>query len=345
KLLEAIAALGEATKAVGTTAVPPSPLEPEANHRQRSVASEAERRQLAVMFADLVGFTALGRKVDPEQVHALLERFFSRVDDLVEAHGGRVDKHIGDCVMAVFGAPVAHGNDVERAVSAALAIRDAMPKLSAELGRPISVHIGVASGQVLASGTGSASHREDTVTGDSVNLASRLTDAAAPGEGLISEAVWRALAQRLDCSEVGPLAVEGFADPVRTWGVRGLQPAIPAMHGNPLPFVGRQSELAQFATALLACRRMGRGQAVYVRGDAGIGKTRLVEEFVREGAAADFACHTGLVAMDNVTRNEGKRRTVAGLVELASRARACLLVVEDIHWAMGRDVVGAIVRS
>src|SRR5262245_8874408 len=401
KLVEAIAALGEATKAVGTMAIP-SPLEPEPNHRQRSVASEAERRQLAVMFADLVGFTALGREVDPEQVHALLERFFSRVDDLVEAHGGRVDKHIGDCVMAVFGAPVAHGNDVERAVTAALAIRDAMPKLSAELGRPLSLHIGVASGQVVASDTGSASHREYTVTGDSVNLASRLTDAAAPGEVLISEAVWRALAERLDCSEVGPLAVEGFADPVRTWGVRGLRPAIPGMHGNPPPFVGRQSELAQFAAALLACRRTGRGQAVYVRGDAGIGKTRLVEEFLREAASADFACHTWLVldfgtgmgrdavgaivrsflgleltsdteiaraaadraateglvapddavflndlldlpqpkdlravydAMDNLTRNEGKRRTVAGLVELASRARPCLLVVEDIHWA------------
>jgi class 3 adenylate cyclase len=107
-------------------------------------------------------------------------------------------------------------------VSAALAIRVAMPTLSAELGRPIQVHVGVAGGQVVASGTGSASHREYTVTGDTVNLASWLTDAAAPGEVLISEAVWRALAGCLDCDDGGALAAKGFAEPVRAWRVRGL---------------------------------------------------------------------------------------------------------------------------
>jgi class 3 adenylate cyclase len=120
------------------------------------------------MFIDLAGFTALGQELDAEEVHTLLDRFFGRVDFILEEHGGYVDKHIGDCVMAVFGAPVAHGNDIERAVRAALAIRDAMPMISAELGRPISVHIGVASGQVVASATGSATRREYTVTGDSV---------------------------------------------------------------------------------------------------------------------------------------------------------------------------------
>jgi class 3 adenylate cyclase/tetratricopeptide (TPR) repeat protein len=402
KLLEAIAELGAATMPAGKAAAPARPLGPDQNHHIGSVTSDGERRQLAVMFADLAGFTALGRELDAEEVHALLERFFGRVDHIVEEHGGRVDKHIGDCVMAVFGAPVAHGNDVERAVSAALTIRDAMPKLSAELGRPIRVHIGVAGGQVVASGTGSASHREYTVTGDTVNLASRLTDAAAPGEVLISETVWRALAERLDCNEVGALALEGFAEPVRAWRLRDLQPAAPAVHGNRSPFVGRRSELGQFAAALSGCRQTGRGQAVYVRGEAGIGKTRLVEEFQREAAVADFACHTGLVldfgtgtgrdavraivrsllgvdlasdaeaaraaaeraaadglvtaddavflndlldlpqpkdlralydAMDNTTRNRGKRRAVAGLVERASRTRPRLLVIEDIHWA------------
>ena len=89
--------------------------------------AEGERRQVTVLFADLAGYTALSRELDAEEVHALLGRFFDRADRLVEEHGGRVDKHIGDCVMAVFGAPVAHGNDAERAVRAALAIRDAMP--------------------------------------------------------------------------------------------------------------------------------------------------------------------------------------------------------------------------
>ena len=136
---------------------------------------------MSVLFADLAGFTALANELDPEEVHALLDAFFQRVDRLVAEHGGHVDKHIGDCVMAVFGAPVSHGNDAARAVSAALAIRDAMPELSSAVGRQLAVHIGVAGGQVVASGTGSDTHREYTVTGDTVNLASRLTDAAAIG--------------------------------------------------------------------------------------------------------------------------------------------------------------------
>src|SRR5688572_29956280 len=150
--------------------------------RAASPDLEGERRQVTVLFADLAGYTVLSNELDAEEVHALLERFYDRVDRIVEEHGGHIDKHIGDCVMAVFGAPVAHGNDAERAVHTALAIRDAMPELSAGLGRPIGVHIGVAGGQVMASGTGSASHREYTVTGETVNLASRLTDAAASGE-------------------------------------------------------------------------------------------------------------------------------------------------------------------
>ena len=116
---------------------------------------EGERRQVTVVFADLAGYTALSRELDAEEVHALLERFFTCADRLVAEHGGRIDKHVGDCVMAVFGAPVAHGNDAERAVRAALAIRDAMPTVAAEAGRPVRVHIGVAGGEVVASGTGS----------------------------------------------------------------------------------------------------------------------------------------------------------------------------------------------
>jgi class 3 adenylate cyclase len=109
-------------------------------------ALEGERRQVTVLFCDLVGYTRLSRALDAEEVHGLLERFFARIDGIVQSFGGTVDKHIGDCVMAVFGAPVAHGNDPERAARAALAIRDAMPELSAQLGRTVAVHIGLASG-------------------------------------------------------------------------------------------------------------------------------------------------------------------------------------------------------
>jgi class 3 adenylate cyclase len=155
---------------------------------------EAERRQVTVLFADLAGYAKLADELDAEEVHALLGSFFDLADASVANHGGIVDKHVGDCVMAVFGAPVAHGNDPERCVRAALDIGRRVPVLAAELGRSIGVHIGIASGEVMASGTGSARHLEYTVTGDSVNLASRLTDKAATGEILISDSVHRALA-------------------------------------------------------------------------------------------------------------------------------------------------------
>jgi len=192
RLLKAAAALRPAAEAAPVRAAPVD--EP-----------PGERRQVAVLFADLVGYTALARELDAEDLHDQLERFFAVADGVIETHGGAVDKHIGDCVMGVFGAPVAHGNDAERAVRAALAIRDAMPELSERAARPVAVHIGVASGQVVASGTGGPGHRTYTVTGDSVNLASRLTDLAAPGEVLISEPVRSALAERLECDAAGAL--------------------------------------------------------------------------------------------------------------------------------------------
>ena len=252
---------------------------------------EGERRQVTVLFADLSGYTAIGGDLDVEEIHTLLGRFFESVDRIVDEHGGHVDKHIGDCVMAVFGAPVAHSNDAERAVRAALAIRKAMAELSMEVGRTMRVHIGVASGQVVASSTGSTRHREYTVTGDSVNLASRLTEAAASDEILISELVRSALADRLDCAEKGSLTIKGFADPVPAWQLRDLRPNAP----EDRPLIGRSRELHQLRAALDSCAESGHGQAIYLRGEAGIGKTRLVEEFKLVAREAGFAYHTGLV--------------------------------------------------
>ncbi|MBB5510202.1 adenylate/guanylate cyclase domain-containing protein [Paraburkholderia atlantica] len=252
--------------------------------------AKGERRQVAVLFADLCGFTQMSREVDAEEVLAVLDRYFEQADRTVEQHGGHVDKHVGDCVMAVFGAPVSHGNDVERAVRAALAIRDGMPDLARALGRPVSVHIGIAGGEVVASGTGSATHREYTVTGDTVNLASRLTDAAEPGQILISETVRRPLADRLDCVERGALSVKGFAETVTAWSIAALLRSRP---GRPL--VGRHHEMQRFRSVLDSCRETGVGRTVLLRGEAGIGKTRLVEEFEREARESGFLSHTGLV--------------------------------------------------
>jgi class 3 adenylate cyclase len=178
-----------------------------------------ERRQVTVLFADLAGYTRMTRELGAEAMHAITDRFFGLADGVVERFGGSIDKHIGDCVMAVFGAPVAHGNDPERAVRAALAIRAAMPDLSREFGCALDTHIGIASGQVVASR--GAGHKAYSITGDSVNLASRLTDQAAAGTILISEPVRRLLADRLEDVEVEPFALKGMAAPVRAFQVLG----------------------------------------------------------------------------------------------------------------------------
>jgi class 3 adenylate cyclase len=226
-----------------------------------------ERRQVTVLFADLADYTAWGQQLDAEEIHALLEQFFDRADRVIQQHGGHIVRHIGDCAMAVFGAPVAHDNDAERAARAALAIQAAMPEVSERAGRPVGVHIGVAGGQVVASRTGSARYSEYTVTGNAANLASRLTDAAEAGEILVSDETRGALALRFDCVDAGTLDIKGFAEPVRAWRLRGLRPGAREQR----PFVGRRSELRLLEAALAACHETGRGQAMYVRGEAGIG--------------------------------------------------------------------------
>ena len=253
--------------------------------------AEGERRPVIVLFADLAGFTQLSSELDPEEVHTLLGHFFEAVDGVVERHGGRIDKHIGDCVMAVFGAPVARRDDAERAIRAAIEIQKAVRQVSDAASRVLSVHVGVASGTVVASGTGSVGHRQYTVTGEAANLASRLTSLAGSGETLLSDAVHQQLGERLDADPVGDVAVKGISQPVRVWRLRGLRDADPASH----PFVGRRGELTQVQTALSSCREAGRGFTVYIRGEAGIGKSRFVEEIRRTALALGFSSHTGLI--------------------------------------------------
>lgn len=200
--------------ACGAAVVPPPAAAPPAVQ-----PPPGERRQVTVLFADLAGFTRLSRDRDPEQVHALLNRFFATTDAIVQRYGGSVDKHIGDAVMAVFGAPVAHGNDPERAVRAALDIQQAVGRLDDAL----HVHIGIASGEAVASGTGSDAHQQYTVTGNVVNLAARLQDLAGPGETLISDSAWRAVAPVAQCEPLPQTAIKGFDAPATVWRLVGLR--------------------------------------------------------------------------------------------------------------------------
>jgi len=260
---------------------------------QNAAELEDERRQVTVLFADLSGFTALSNELGAEKSRALLNRYFETVDDIIEAYGGTVDKHIGDNVMAVFGAPVAHTDDPERAVRAAFGVHSAMTGLSAETGRPLLAHIGIASGQVVAGTTGSDKHTEYTMTGDTVNLASRLNDMAGPGETLVSNAVQRVTSRIAKYATRGEVSVKGLVRPVRVW--------VPAeLILEPIPerlaaFVGRRAELAQFKALLNETETHGKGHSILVRGEPGIGKTRLVEEFAKIATERGFELHKSLV--------------------------------------------------
>ena len=271
-------------------------------------AIAGDRRQVAVLFADISGYTAQCARSDPEQIQAMLGRFFDAMDHVVEAYGGRVFDRAGDAVMAVFGAPKAHGNDAQRAIRAGLDMHAAAAGLSDCDGEPLRLHIGVASGEVVAAMISGGGKAKYSVTGDAVNLAARLDALASAGETLISDALYRTVAAVVDAQAMGVCVVKGFSAPVAVWKVRALR-AAPAERS---PFVGRQEELAQILGALDRVRATQTGSIIFVRGDAGIGKSRLVAELraranlqgfdVPFGQVLDFGVGKGQDAVPTVLK-------------------------------------------
>lgn len=255
-----------------------------------------EIRPVVVLFADICGFTELSTSLGAEATHTMLSQFFEAVDEVVHRYGGTIDKHIGDCAMAMFGAPVAHSNDPERAVRAALDIPLAVARIGQTagpmVGRPLKVHLGIAAGQVVAGATGSERRRDYTVTGDSVNLAARLLAAAGPGEILVSEAVRQAITDRVESAPARTISAKGYDAPVTAWPIRGLSKTATE---SVRPFVGRHAELQQLSGALDTCLETGAGSVIYLRGDAGIGKTRLVERLRAAARERGFADLNGLI--------------------------------------------------
>jgi class 3 adenylate cyclase/tetratricopeptide (TPR) repeat protein len=292
---------------------------------------EGERRPVVVLFADLCGFTPLTNTMDPEELHALIRRYAAAVDDVIVRHGGTIDKHLGDGVMALFGAPVAHGDDPARAVRAAVDAHAAVAAMAAEVGRDLRIHVGVAMGEVVAAAIDRHGHRDYTVLGDAVNLAARLESLAAPGETLISEPVRRAAG--FDCDDLGERAIKGLVAPVQVWRVR--EPSAQGLDAE-RPFVGRAAELAR-AGEVLAAARAGRGRAILVRGEPGIGKSRVVSEVARAAAAAGFEVHRVQVLDFGLGREEDPVRALAGsLLGEAGGSDEVLAAACDAAVAAGR---------
>jgi class 3 adenylate cyclase/tetratricopeptide (TPR) repeat protein len=289
----------------------------EAAEADRNGEPEGDRRPVTVLFCDLVGYTRLSSVLDAEDVHALLGRFFTLVDTTVDRFGGTIDKHIGDAAMALFGAPLARGNDAERAVRAALEIQLAVPKLVSGLPSALAVHIGIATGEVIASSVGSQHHRGYTVTGEAANIAARLLEKAVSGETLVSDNVYQATNHVVTYEPLGPLALKGVEYPVEAWRPTGIRSSAPEAHA----LVGRRSELGQFRAVLDACVNGTTGTAILIRGEAGIGKTRLMDELQSIAAASGMSCTAGFVLDFGTARGHGAVRTVvAGLLALGSEA-------------------------
>jgi len=236
---------------------------------------------VTVLFADLVGFTARAESLDPEDVGALLGAYHARVRHELERHGGTVEKFIGDAVMALFGAPVAHEDDPERAVRAALAIRDAVAELNeSDDGRELRVRTGITTGEALVKLGARPSEGEGMAGGDVVNTAARL-QAAAPENGiLVDETTHRATTGAIDSEPVDPVPAKGKTDPVAAWAVRGARArfGVDVVQETRMPLVGRTRELEVLQQALARARAEAAPQLVTLIGVPGIGKSRLLWE-------------------------------------------------------------------
>ena len=318
-------------------------------------ASHAQRKVVTVLFCDVTGSTELGEQLDPEALRALLARYFEQMKAIVERHGGSVEKFIGDAVMAVFGVPVVHEDDALRAVRAAVEMRDAFPALGCQ-GR-----IGVTTGEVV---TGTS---ERLATGDAVNLAARLEQAAAPGEVLIGDATFRLTRDAIEVEEVPPLSLKGKSEPVVAHRLVAVGSNQPYARRLDTPMVGRETELGRLRDAFEQAVRDHSCQLFTVLGAAGIGKSRLLLEFLAsrddavilrgrclpygEGitywpvvevakqlpvAAFDGASTEPIAALlrdeEVATSREEIAYAFRKLLEAVASERAVVCVFDDIHW-------------
>ena len=236
-----------------------------------------ERKVVTVLFADLVGFTSRAETLDPEDVEAILGPYHERLRAELERHGGTVEKFIGDAVMAVFGAPVVHEDDAERAVRAALAIRDAIVDDGA-----LEVRIGVNTGETLVNVDARPEAGQGMVSGDVVNTGARLQSAAPQNGVLVGESTFRATRQAIDYREHDPIDAKGKAEPVPVWEAVQARSRVDVEVQQPrAPLVGRDRELDALVAALERMRSETTTQLVTLVGAPGIGKSRLVYELYR----------------------------------------------------------------
>lgn len=244
--------------------------------------SREERRIVSVVFVDLVGFSSRSERLDPEDVRAILTPYHGTVRDELESFGGIVEKFVGDAVMAVFGAPTAHGDDPERAVRAALAVRDAVAGLNEEQPElELRIRGAVNTGEAVVTLSARPALGEAMVAGDVVNTASRLQQHAPVGEIVVGEETYRATRSAIEYEQLEPVTAKGKAASIDVWRAVAASSAAGVRHLSSTPFVGRNREVGLLDATWERVELERRPHLVTVLGAPGVGKSRLTAEFTR----------------------------------------------------------------
>ena len=309
-----------------------------------------ERKPVTMLFADITGSTALTEKLDAEETHSLLYGATQCMCQAVENNRGTVCRFMGDGVMAMFGAPVASEHHAVDACEAALemqqAVRDYADDTEARHGSGLQIRVGLHSGEVVVLTVGEGDKVEYDASGPTVPIAARMEQVAAPGEVYITSATHSLAARRIETDPLEPVSVKGISESVPVFALRRVRSAEEARADRArTPFVGRRGELIQFRGMLEACIEEGYGQTVYIRGEPGIGKTRLVEEFAKIAAEKGVSTHRGLVLPFGVGKGQDAIRSlVRSLIGIApgggkdERQRAANKTLDDGRLEPGQAV-------
>jgi class 3 adenylate cyclase/tetratricopeptide (TPR) repeat protein len=401
RILKAAIALTGALHA--SPAAQPNPIEPD-----KPLAAwerhPGERKPVTMLFADITGSTAMTETLDAEEAHKLLYGAIQRMCETVENNHGTVCKLMGDGLMAMFGAPMASEHHAVEACEAALEMQQSIRDYATEGdAQTLSIRVGLHSGEVVVLNVGEGDKVEYDASGPTVHIAARMEQVAEPGEIFLSAATQLLAAQRIETDTLAPIPVKGISAPMPVYSLRRVRSVDEMIVDiTRTPFVGRRAERNQFSGMLNTCIEEGLGQTIYIRGEPGIGKTRLLEEFTRIASEKGAQCYRGTVlpfgvgkgrdairslvksllgiapantrnalslaaettlsegrididqaaflydlldlpqpsaqkaiydAMDNATRNLGKRAVVSKLVTAISKQQPAVVIVEDIHWA------------
>ncbi len=302
------------SKPVAAPEPPPSPppAPAAASTSTPTPSPEGDRRQATALFSDLSGYTAMNERLDPEEVAGIMARIKTEAVKIVEAHGGIVNQFVGDEVLALFGIPIAHTDDPVRAARAALALHEMMrgmsPEVEPRLGRALRLHTGINTGLIVTSLRDDRDGRIG-VTGDTINTGARLKSLAEDDTILLGPETRKLVADEFETEPLEPVALKGKAEQLTPYRLVAER-ATPATASQ--SFIGRRAEIRQFTAIVEGCLESVRGQAVYVRADVGVGKSRLVDEFHTIASARGFACHKGLVLDFGAAKGYDAIRSVVG---------------------------------